>query len=125
VLRECQRVLRAGGRLAVLVIEATSGLGEEQAGIAAELGPAAVHADAPLEELVRSAGFHVRHIEDVTDDFEATTASIWDGRRAAKSDLREAEGFEAYETETGKKARLLEGIRRGLLRRTLVVAEKP
>ncbi len=92
--------------------------------MAADLGPSAVHADAPLEELVRSGGFHVRHIEDLTEDFEATTASIWEGRRAAEADLRAAEGDEGYETETGKKARVLEGIRRGLLRRTLVVAEK-
>lgn len=93
--------------------------------MAADLGPSAVHADAPLEELVRSAGFHVRHIEDLTDDFDATTAAIWEERRASEADLRAAEGDEGYETETGKKARVLEGIRRGMLCRTLVVAEKP
>jgi len=117
--------MRPEGRLAVLVIEATPGLGDEQAETAAELGPSSVHADAPLEQLVRSAGFQLCHVEDVTVDFEAITASIRDGRREAEAELREAEGDDGYETETGKKARVLEGIRRGLLRRTLVVARKP
>ena len=123
MLRECRRVLREGGQLAVLVIETVPGLREEDVELAADLGPSAVRADAPLPELVRIAGFRPCHVEDLTTDFEATTESVWEGRCAAETELRAAEGDEAYDAETSKKARVLEGIRRGLLRRTLVVAD--
>ena len=125
MLRECRRVLKQGGRLAVLVIETMPGLGEEQAAAATDLGPSAVEADDSLEEMARMAGFEVQHVEDVTNEFEATAASIWNAREASESELRAAEGDEDYETEQGKKARMLEGIRRGLLRRTLLIATKP
>ena len=96
---------------------------EQEVEMAADLGPSAVRADAPLPELVRIAGFRPCHVEDLTTDFEATTESVWEGRCAAETELRAAEGDEAYDAETSKKARVLEGIRRGLLRRTLVVAD--
>jgi hypothetical protein len=109
----------------VIVIEAAGGLTDEAERLAAQLGPSRVGADAPLVELVRQVGLSVVNVEDVTGDFRKTLASmsqLLDTRSAA---LRSAEGSDAYEAERDKKARMSEGVACGILRRTLVVAEKP
>ena len=74
MLRECRRVLKREGRLAVLVIETMPGLSEGQTEAATDLGPSAVGADESLEEMARMVGFEVQYVEDVTHQFETTAA---------------------------------------------------
>jgi hypothetical protein len=124
VLRECARVLRPAGRLAALVIEAAPELSYQEEITAVELGPSRVLAEASLVDLVAVAGFEVKRCDDVTEEFRATVAAMRRTLLTGEAELREAEGDAAYEEESGKKARMLEGIDSGLLRRTLVLAER-
>lgn len=117
-------MLKPGGRLALLTIETAPDLSQRDQTQAAGLGPSAVGADAPAHELVRRAGLQVRHVQDLTRDFSATCTAIWQERRSAERELRAVEGDEAYDVEQSKKEHMLEGIRLGLLGRSLVVAER-
>ena len=117
-------MLKPGGRLALLTIETAPDLSQRDQTQAASLGPSAVGADAPAHELVRRAGLQVRHVEDLTAAFATTCAAIWEVRRSAERELRAVEGDEVYDIEQAKKEHMLEGIRLGLLRRSLVVAER-
>lgn len=122
MLRECRRVLKPGGRLGVLVIEAAPGLTAEQCETAVDLGPSSVLAEAPLDVMVRQVGLHVSQAVDVTDDFARTVQVVTEALEAEEAGLRSAEGAEAYEIEVEKKRRMAQGIAQGVLKRTLVVA---
>ena len=123
-MRECARVLRPGGRLGVLPIETPPGLAEGQIAIAERLGPSAVRAEASLEEMVLAADLSLRSVEDVTTAFERTVEAIVRELEDSERMLREAEGDEAYEAEHEKKSDMLAALRRGVIRRTFLVAEK-
>jgi len=83
-----------------------------------------VRAEAPLEELVGLAGLEVVEVVDLTDEFAETIRVMTEQLRADEALLRREEGAAGYEDEVGKKQRMMEGIERGLLRRTLVVARR-
>lgn len=124
MLRECARVLHPGGLLAVLVIESAPDLSAQEEISAVELGPSRVLAEGSLVDLLARADFKVRRCDDVTADFRAAVEAMCSTLATREADLRAAEGDAAYEEESGKKARMLEGIDAGLLRRTLVIAER-
>lgn len=124
MLRECRRVLRPGGRLAVLAIETGAGLSTHQELRAADLGPSQVRADAPLVELARMVGFTTRVVEDVTSAFRVTVTSMSSVLYAHEEKLRDLDGDEAFEEQLAQKAQMLEGIDAGLLVRTLVIADR-
>ena len=124
MLRECRRVLVPGGYLGALTIETRPGLGRADLTLAAELGPTSVRAEAPLEELVVLAGLDVVEVADLTDEFAETIRVMTEQLRADEALLRREEGAIGYEDEVGKKQRMKDGIERGVLRRTLVVARR-
>lgn len=124
-MRECRRVLRSGGRIAVVVIETGGRLRPEELALAAELGPAEVRADADLPDLMRSTGLVVREVEDLTEDFARDVASLVEGLLAGEDELRAAEGDREYDYELSRRTSMLEAIRRGLIRRTLAVGRRP
>ena len=108
----------------MFVIQTSLGLSATEEEEAAELGPAEVRSERPLDRLVLEAAFEPLSVLDVTEAFAETCRSIWDAREAAEADLRAEEGDEDYELEQGKKEHMLRGITDGLLRRTFVVARK-
>ncbi len=118
-------MLEPKGRLAGYVIHTPDGLTPAQQLRAADLGPSDVSAPAGPEELTRRAGFVIRRAEDVTTDFRATCLALLRAREEHAEQLRVEEGEEVFEEEWGRKARMLEGIDAGLLRRSLVVAVRP
>ena len=113
-----------GGHLGALTIETSPGLARADLALAAELGPTSVRAEASLEELVRLAGLEVVDVVDLTNEFAETIRVMTERLRADEALLRREEGAEGYEDEVGKKQRMMDGLERGLLRRTLVVARK-
>ncbi len=124
MLRECHRVLKAGGRIAGYVIHTPQGLRREDECRAAELGPSAVAAPALPEDLAESVGFSVMQLEDVTARFRTTCEAIVRARTELEHALRAEEGDEGYEEEQQDKRDMLQGIDEGLLRRSLIVAVK-
>lgn len=122
MLRECHRVLENGGRIAGYVIHTPTGLGPAEERRAAELGPSEVTASDSPEQLTDAAGFSVLRSEDVTGEFLETGEAIVRARERFADELRRSEGPDAYEDEQAEKRGYLQGIREGLLRRSLVVA---
>lgn len=107
------------------MIKTPQGLSEGEAKRASELGPSEVHSDAPLEDLMREAGFRVLVDMDVTAQFGATSAAILRAMRELESDWRDEEGDALFEEEYEGKTQTLEGISEGLLYRSLIVASRP
>ena len=124
-MRECHRVLRSGGRMAALVIETAPDLPPDDLTLAAELGPSDVVSSASLAELSERAGFTVQQAVDVTDGFHSALLALWEGLRRHERELRRAEGDVEYDYEVGRRRSMMEAVRRGLIRRTFVVAMKP
>lgn len=125
MLRECRRVLEPGGRLAVLTIETAPRLAARELALAAELGPSAVRASAPVDVLAEQKGFEVLSRTDVTVEFAGTVEAMTEALLADQETLLKEEGSEAFVEELHKKQRMAEGIERGLLRRTVVIARNP
>ena len=124
MLRECNRVLKPGGCIAGYVIHIPTGLTEAQERRAADLGPSDVTASASPEALTQAAGLTIVVTEDVTDAFRVTCAALAAARRDLEEELRADEGDDFYEEERRKKNAMLQGIDEGILRRSLVVANK-
>jgi hypothetical protein len=124
VLRECARVLRTGGLLAVVAIECRPGLSAADTERARVLGPADVQADAALVEMVTSVGLEALRVVDWTDELRTVAKGTISALESRAGAIRRAEGDAVYEEELGKKVRMVEGIDRGLLARTLVVARR-
>ena len=124
MLRECNRVLKSGGRIAGYVIHIPVGVTAAQERRAAALGPSDVPAPASPEALTRAAGLTIVVIQDVTDAFRVTCAALAAARRDLEDELRADEGDDFYEEERRKKNAMLKGIDEGILRRSLVVASK-
>jgi len=124
VLRECGRVLKPGGLLASVAIECPPGLSGDDRELAAHLGPANVHAPGSLVDMVAMAGLEPVLVEDWTDALRAVSIRTIEALEGAATEIRAAEGDVVYDEEMGKKTRMVEGIDRGLLARTLVVARR-
>lgn len=124
MLRECARVLRPGGLLAAVAIECPPGLSAADTELAAVLGPANVHADGALVDMVAAVGLEPLHVVDWTDALRAVGERTITALEAAAEAIRLTEGDAVYEEELGKKTRIVEGIDRGVLARTLVIARR-
>ena len=125
MLRACHEVLRPGGRIAGYTIHTPTGLSRDDAKRASELGPSEVLADSAPCDLLRAAGFKVLLEEDVTADFKSTCEAMLGARHQLEDELRAEEGDALFEEEQQKKLHMIEGVSRGLLRRSLHVASKP
>jgi hypothetical protein len=117
-------VLKPDGRIAGYVIHTPGGLTAGERRRAAELGPSEVVGPVSPGELTRVADLSIVAIEDVTRTFLATCEAILRAREQHAAALRAAEGDEAYEEEQVKKESMREGIRVGLLRRSLIIGRK-
>jgi hypothetical protein len=81
--------------------------------------------DRTLEDMTREVGLLPLVVEDWTSELEFTLRCSLQELVAREPELRAGEGDDVFEHEVSKKADLLEGVRAGLLRRTLVVAAAP
>lgn len=108
-----------------MVIELVPGLDRHQHERAFEAGPTSMTSDGALEDLSREAGLIPLSVEDWTSDLGETLERSLEELLVQESELRTGEGDDIFEHEVSKKRRMLEGVRAGLLRRTLVVAAAP
>ncbi len=126
MLRECYRVLRPDGLLVVAAIELAPNLKDLDLHRALELGPADVHAEAALGEMLQRSGFELVIERDVTREFRVRIRQRLDALARNEQALRREEGDDVVHEEREKRARMLKAVNQGLLRRTIVVgrAEK-
>lgn len=110
--------------MAALAIETRPDLGDHELELAAELGPSEVRAEADLAGLAERAGLRIVRTEDLTDAFEEVLLALWQGVAAHESELRAAEGDVEYDYELARRRSMMEAVRRGLIRRTMIVAVK-
>lgn len=107
--------------MAAFVIHAPPGLSRADLDRASDLGPSLVASEAPLAELLESAGFDSVEEQDLTAAFKQACETILHLRNEMQEELRGVEGDAEFEEERRKKLALLEGIRLGLLRRSLYI----
>ena len=124
MLRECQRVLKPGGRLAGYVIHTSEGLDPSAQSRAAEWGPPEVLAAQAPDAMALSAGLTVIAQHDVTEAFQSTCQALLSVTEKFEDELRAEQGEALYDEEQVKKQNMLQGIREGLLRRSLIVCAK-
>lgn len=122
--RACHDVLAPGGRVAGYVIHTRLGLSRNDTRRAAELGPSEVVGPGLPGEQAEAIGFRVLVEEDVTVDFAATCEAILRARDTLAVELLQEEGPDVFEEERLTKFHMAEGIRDGLLARSLLVVEK-
>lgn len=122
--RACHDLLTPKGRVAGYVIHTPPGLSQYDIHRATELGPSEVAApDLPAAQ-AEANGFKVLIDKDVTTDFAATCDALLQARDDLAAELLQEEGPEVFEEERLKKLHMLEGIRGGLLLRSLLVVQK-
>jgi hypothetical protein len=111
--------------MAAYVIRTGPDLSASDAALAGELGPSMVGSTEPVEDLMASAGFDDVQARDVTDALARSCETILAFREVMEAELRAEEGDAAFEEERATKEGMLEAVRRGLLRRTLIVGRSP
>ena len=122
LIRECARVLRAGGRMAFLSIHPAADLTPWQRRRASRDGPVHVALSRPHRELLARAGFRNTAEYDLTEEFFAVSQNWieqWDLHRA---DMEALWGRDAYQQRQRERPTQLRATQLGLLRRSLVSA---
>ncbi len=93
---------------------------------ALRLGPAAVASRGREQrELLRSAGFVAISETDLTAEFLGTAQAWAESRDRHAAELRRREGDAQFEESLAADREMIGAIQEGLLRRCLLVAERP
>ncbi|HSE78700.1 MAG TPA: methyltransferase domain-containing protein [Alphaproteobacteria bacterium] len=122
VLTECRRVIRRGGTMAFSVISIASGLSPRDHLRAADAGPPfkAVSSDYPA--LLAEAGWSIDGHVDLTEPYARAIRRIIAEELARASALGELLGSAAFAERMERRARTIQAVDAGLLRRELFVA---
>ncbi len=125
MLRECQRVLKPGGRLAFYVIHFQPGISPSAKTELMEALPGMIDSPAPYQQMVEQAGFEQIEASDVTTQYRLT-AETW-LREAADLEpgLRAAFGDDVFEDRHHTRKVSMKAIESGDLGRTLFTAQAP
>jgi hypothetical protein len=118
-----RRLLRRGGRHAFTTIHTPPGLTPAQHKLAGVAGPPAL-AGADPADLLDKAGFVDIRAHDVTAEYLATSTA-WRATRLKHRDELRPLAPDAFDDRIARGAREAEGLRAGILRRTLYVASRP
>lgn len=123
-MRACRGVLKPDGRIAGYTIHTRARLTPLELERAVDLGPSEVLADGSPAEQCEENGFRVISVEDVTREFRTTCETILREWSSLEAELRVEEGDDVFEEEMRKKTNMVAGVDKGLLARSLVVAQK-
>lgn len=125
-LSATRRLLRPGGRTAFFVIHLGSGLTVAEIRAAAAVAPPAVRTRRlDYRALLRSAGFVEVVQIDVTATYAATHRAWLRYVHAFRAELAAAESPEAVDADLARRTTTLDLIEHGVLRRSLLLAQRP
>ena len=125
MLRACRRVLKPGGRIAYFNIFIAEHLPDEARRRIAKAGNPSVYTRSEQLGLLRSAGFVNIEATDVTDEYLRVQRAVYEANERHARALRRVQGRDVFEERQRNRLRTLEGIKAGILRRSLFVAERP
>ncbi len=124
MLRASYRILKPGGRTAFFTIEPVAGLDEPARRKAARIGPVSVSVPTSYPSLLNTARFREIVEHDVTEQFRQTQLDWLDAYTRREPELRKALGSDVFDERRKGRAKTVEAIDAGLLRRTFYSAVK-
>jgi len=124
VLRACGRVLRPGGRIGYFNIFITHEIPEQERRRYGRESPWR-YTRAEQQALLRSADFVRIEEQDVTDEYLRIQRALYEANARHGQDLRRVQGDAQFEDRQTSRRRTLEQIERGVLKRSLLLAQKP
>ena len=125
MLRACRALLRPGGRLAFTTILVAAGLDAAEHRRAVRAGPWQVLARRPYPELVEQAGFTNIVDIDVSEEYGRVQASWLDATEARAEEVRRITSDLEFQDAQMDRRRARAAIEEGLLRRSLITADRP
>lgn len=122
VLKSCNRVLRASGKMVFPVIYIAPGLSEADYQKAVEGGPPFVDTPSDYPTLLDQAGWQVIERVDQTDEFLKSVKGFLDLEEHENESLTAVLGAEAYSDALARRRAKMLALEKGLLRRELFSA---
>ena len=119
VLKECRRVLDAGGKLVFSVIFIPQGLAPAEYARAVNCGPPFIETAVGYPELLREAGWEITLQADLTANFQASLRHLIDQEEAHGEELRSLLGDANFSDKLARRHRTLAAIEQGLIRREM------
>ena len=124
MLRACGRVLRPGGRIGYFNIFITHEIPEQERRRYGRESPWR-YTRAEQQALLRSADFVRIEEQDVTDEYLRIQRTLYEANARHEHDLRRVQGDALFDERQMSRRRTLEQIERGVLKRSLLLAQKP
>ena len=122
VLAECRRAIRRGGTMAFSVISIASDLSPRDRARAAAAGPPFKAASSDYPALLTAAGWRMEGCVDLTVQYARAIRRTIAEEQARASALGELLGSSAFAERMERRARTIQAVDAGLLRRELFVA---
>ncbi len=119
VLRECRRVLRAGGNMVFTVIFISPGLSPADYARAVDCGPPVIETALGYPEMLREAGWEIATRADLTAAFQNSLRHLIDEEEAHEEELRNLRGDADFSAKLARRRRTLAAIEQGLIRREM------
>jgi SAM-dependent methyltransferase len=123
-LRECNRVLTAGGRIAFYTIHPAPDLDRAGRRRARRDGPLAVSTRRPNREMLESAGFDDVCETDFTDEYASVTRAWIDRYDERAAELEWLLGAEIVAERQADRRAQLQAVEDGILRRSLLTGRR-
>lgn len=123
MLRASRRVLKAGGRLAFLVISVTDVEAPERTRYLEREVARFVDPGRPYPEMLEEAGFEVTEALDMTEPYFETATRWYSAADELEEELRAALGSEEFSEKRADRRASLEAIEAGILSRWFYLAE--
>jgi len=123
VLKECRRVIRAGGRIAFTVISIAPALSAEDYRRAVEAGPLFKETEVGYPAMLEQTGWQVTHHLDLTVEYAAAARHMLREEEARAQPLARLLGEAEFSARLARRRRTVQALERGLLRRELIAAD--
>ena len=121
-LKECHRVIRAGGRMAFTVIFPASNLGSADHELAVQFGPPFVKTAMDYPVMLRESGWAVMRHCDLTAEYAKAVRRLLREEETHAQELSELYGPAEFSETLSRRRMTAQVIGKGLLRRELFAA---